>query len=68
MNVLKFVKITKNATTPVKGSPMAAKYDLCSAAEINILPHSQAVVPRDLKSYLPPGTYGRIAPPFGSGC
>jgi dUTP pyrophosphatase len=65
MTFLKFVKITENATTPTKGSPFAAGYDLYSAADVTVLSQDKASIPTDLRIRVPDGTYGRIAPRSG---
>lgn len=64
-NILKFVKISSKAYAPTKGSPLAAGYDLYSAADVTIEPRGKAIIPTDLKVGVPHGTYGRIAPRSG---
>ena len=63
--VLKFVKISDKAHAPTKGSPLAAGYDLYSAADLTVEPRGNALVPTDLKVAVPRGTYGRVAPRSG---
>lgn len=62
---LKFVKISDKAQTPSKGSPLAAGYDLYSAADVVIEARGKAIIPTDLKVAVPHGTYGRVAPRSG---
>jgi len=63
--VLKFVKLSENATTPSKGSQLSAGYDLYSAADCEVPAKGKFLVPTDIKIALPPGCYGRIAPRSG---
>ena len=63
--MLKFVKLTQNATTPTKGSPRSAGYDLYSAENKLIQPRGKATIATDLVISVPVGTYGRIAPRSG---
>ncbi|KAK8794313.1 deoxyuridine 5 -triphosphate nucleotidohydrolase [Blastocystis sp. subtype 4] len=58
-------KLSENATTPVRGSPYSAGYDLFSAADIVIPAHQKALVPTDLSVAIPHNCYGRIAPRSG---
>ena len=63
--MLQFVKLSANAVTPTKGSPMAAGYDLYSAETLTVNPRDKAVVKTDLQIRVPNGTYGRVAPRSG---
>jgi len=63
--VLKFKKLTPNATTPLRGSRNAAGFDLFSAETKEIDAQSHSVVKTDIAVMLPPGTYGRVAPRSG---
>ena len=63
--ILKFKKLSKNATTPVRGSPCSAGLDLFSAESKIIGPCDRARIRTDIAIKLPPGTYGRIAPRSG---
>lgn len=63
--VLRFRRLSLAAIPPVRASPGAAGYDLCSAISRSIPPHSQSVVPTDLSFEFPPGCYGRLAPRSG---
>ena len=63
--ILKFKKLSKNATTPVRSSPYSAGLDLFSAEYKIIEPRDRARIRTDIAIKLPPGTYGRIAPRSG---
>ena len=63
--ILKFKKLSKNATTPVRGSPCSAGLDLFSAESKIIGSCDRARIRTDIAVKLPPGTYGRIAPRSG---
>lgn len=63
--VLKFVKLTENAFSPVKKSSKAAGYDLRSAYDLKVAPHGKELVKIDIKVQVPEGCYGRIAPRSG---
>ena len=62
---LPFVKMSSNATAPVRSSPEAAGFDLFAAEEVSIAPGSRACVATDLQVAVPVGCYGRIAPRSG---
>jgi dUTP pyrophosphatase len=61
IELIKFVKISRNAATPTKGSPRSAGYDLYASRNTTIPAGGNAIVPTDLKISVPHGTYGRIA-------
>ena len=63
--LLKFAKLSKNATTPTKGSILSAGYDLYSAENIVIEPQNMGLVMTDIQIAVPYGCYGRIAPRSG---
>ena len=63
--VLKFKKLTQNASTPMRGSRNAAGFDLYSAQTMEIAPNYHGVVNTDISVMLPKGTYGRVAPKSG---
>ena len=63
--VLRFKKLSENATTPVRGSPCSAGLDLFSAEPKIIGSCDRARIRTDIAIKLPPGTYGRIAPRSG---
>ncbi|KAK8810898.1 hypothetical protein WA556_003981 [Blastocystis sp. ATCC 50177/Nand II] len=58
-------KLSENATTPVRGSPYSAGYDLFSAADMTIKAHGKGIVPTDLSVAIPKNCYGRVAPRSG---
>ena len=63
-------KLSENATTPVRGSPYSAGYDLfrcvssprltCSAVDMTIKAHGKGVVATDLSVAIPKNCYGRV--------
>ncbi|XP_062860504.1 deoxyuridine 5'-triphosphate nucleotidohydrolase, mitochondrial isoform X2 [Trichomycterus rosablanca] len=59
--MLKFAKLTENATAPTRGSVKAAGYDLYSAYDYSIPPMDKAVVKTDIQIAVPRGCYGRVA-------
>ncbi|XP_056098785.1 deoxyuridine 5'-triphosphate nucleotidohydrolase-like isoform X1 [Rhinichthys klamathensis goyatoka] len=63
--VLKFAKLTENATTPSRGSDRAAGFDLYSAYDYSIGPMDKALVKTDIQIAVPHGYYGRVAPRSG---
>ncbi|XP_059362993.1 deoxyuridine 5'-triphosphate nucleotidohydrolase, mitochondrial [Carassius carassius] len=65
LKVLKFAKLTENATTPSRGSSRAAGFDLYSAYDYTIGPMDKALVKTDIQIAVPHGYYGRVAPRSG---
>ncbi|KAM7405873.1 hypothetical protein PAMP_000291 [Pampus punctatissimus] len=63
--VLRFAKLSENATTPSRGSAKAAGYDLYSAYDYSIGPMDKAIVKTDIQIAVPHGCYGRVAPRSG---
>ena len=63
--ILRFKKLSNNATTPVRSSPYSAGLDLFSAESKIIGAHDRARIKTDIAVKLPHGTYGRIAPRSG---
>lgn len=63
--VLKFAKLSENATTPTRGSTKAAGYDLYSAYDYTIGPLDKMIVKTDIQIAVPTGHYGRVAPRSG---
>ncbi|KAJ8340418.1 hypothetical protein SKAU_G00350510 [Synaphobranchus kaupii] len=63
--VLKFAKLTENATVPTKGSAKSAGYDLYSAYDYNVAPMDKVLVKTDIQIAVPVGCYGRVAPRSG---
>lgn len=57
-----FVKrLSEFATIPVKGSALAAGYDLSAAYSVVIPARGKGLVKTDLAIHVPCGTYGRVA-------
>lgn len=65
--VLKFVKVSKNAKVSTKGSKLSAGYDLYSAYDYFIAPMNKIIAMTDLRLQIPHGHYGRIAARSGLG-
>ena len=63
--LLRFSKLSMNATTPKRGTDWSAGLDLYSAAGYCVRPGDSAMVTLDLQFQIPPGCYGRIAPRSG---
>ncbi|KAI1889676.1 hypothetical protein AGOR_G00165410 [Albula goreensis] len=63
--VLKFAKLSANATVPTKGSAKSAGYDLYSAYDYSLAPMDKVIVKTDIQIAVPPGCYGRVAPRSG---
>merc|ERR1712116_29762 len=63
--ILRFAKLSSNATAPTKGSKLAAGYDLYSAYDYTIPASGKMLVKTDIQVKVPHGTYGRVAPRSG---
>merc|ERR1712086_514545 len=63
--LLKVKKLSADAVLPVRGTPLAAGYDLSSAIDIVIPARGKGIVKTDLAIAVPEGTYGRVAPRSG---
>ncbi|KAJ8252436.1 hypothetical protein COCON_G00217480 [Conger conger] len=63
--ILKFAKLSENATAPTRGSSRAAGYDLYSAYDYSVAPLDKAIVKTDIQIAVPSGYYGRVAPRSG---
>ncbi|RUS84854.1 hypothetical protein EGW08_007395 [Elysia chlorotica] len=63
--VLRFAKLSKDATTPTRGSKFAAGYDLYSAQKIVVPAKGKELVNTDIQIAVPEGCYGRVAPRSG---
>ena len=50
---------------PIRGTEGAAGYDLAAAQAAVVLAHGKCLVKTSLAMSLPPGCYGRRAPPSG---
>lgn len=59
---LYFKKLSDQATTPSRGTDLAAGYDLYSAEEKTIPKEGKALIMTDIAIALPVGCYGRVAP------
>ena len=64
-NALRVKLLSSKATLPVKGTILAAGYDLSSAQDLIIPINGRALVQTDISLSVPKGTYGRIAPRSG---
>ena len=64
-NALRVKLLSPKATLPVKGTTLAAGYDLSSAQQLTIPVNGRALVQTDISLSVPKGTYGRIAPRSG---
>jgi len=64
-SVLKFKKLTANATLPTRGSSAAAGLDLYSIEAVSLLPQQRTLVRTGLAVAIPAGYYGRVAPRSG---
>uniref|UniRef100_A0AAY4CIQ4 Deoxyuridine 5'-triphosphate nucleotidohydrolase n=1 Tax=Denticeps clupeoides TaxID=299321 RepID=A0AAY4CIQ4_9TELE len=63
--VLKFAKLSENATVPTRGSAKAAGYDLYSAYDYSVASLDKVIVKTDIQIAIPAGCYGRVAPRSG---
>ena len=64
-NALKVKLLSPKGQLPVKGSSLAAGYDLSSAQQLIIPVNGRASVQTDISINIPKGTYRRIAPRSG---
>ena len=62
---LPFVKISADAVTPTRATGGSAGLDFYSPADYIIPPHSQLLVPTQIKLQIPLGYYGRLASKSG---
>ena len=58
-------RISETAKLPVRGSRLAAGYDLSSAYDLVVPARGKALVKTDLEMAIPEGCYGRVAPRSG---
>ena len=63
--VLLIKKLTEFATMPVRGSPLAAGFDLAAAYDLVVPAGGKAIAKTDLAMKIPTTCYGRIAPRSG---
>ena len=61
MDVVKFVKLSDKACTPVRATCLAAGYDLASTSTEVIAPGGRLLISTGIALSLPPDTYARIA-------
>ena len=64
-NALRVKLLSPKAMLPVKGTSLAARYDLSSAQQLTIPVNGRALVQTDISLSVPKDTYGRIAPRSG---
>ncbi|RKP35209.1 chlorella Dutpase [Dimargaris cristalligena] len=64
-SLLRIVRVHAKARVPIRSTPGAAGYDLCSAVDTTIAPNSRGLVNTGLIIQVPQGTYGRVAPRSG---
>jgi dUTP pyrophosphatase len=62
---LRVRRLTEAATLPVRGSALAAGYDVASAEDTEVPARGKALVSTGLVVAVPEGTYGRVAPRSG---
>ena len=62
---LPFVKMSTNAVTPTRATEGLIGLDFYSPADYIILPHSQLLIPTQIKLQIPLGHYGRLASKSG---
>ena len=62
---LPFVKMSINAVTPTRATEGSIGLDFYSAADYIIPPHSQLLIPTQIKLQIPLGHYGRLASKSG---
>ena len=58
---LPFVKMSANVVTPTRATEGSVGLDFYSPAEYIIPPHSQFLIPTQIKLQIPLGYYGRLA-------
>lgn len=54
--------LSENAVAPVRGSDLAAGYDLTAAEDKIVAPHGKALVKTNVAVAIASGYYGRVAP------
>ena len=62
---LPFVKMSTNAVTPTRATEGLVGLDFYSPADYIIPPHSQLLIPTQIKLQIPLGLYGRLASKSG---
>jgi dUTP pyrophosphatase len=56
-------RLSERAVLPVRGSPLAAGYDIASAEDTVVPARGKALVKTDLSIAVPEGCYGRVGSP-----
>ena len=62
---LPFVKMSANVVTPIRATGGSVGLDFYSPADYMIPPHSQLLIPTQIKLQIPLGYYGRLASKSG---
>ena len=62
---LPFVKVSSEAVTPTRATENSVGLDFYSPADYIIPPHSQLLIPTQIKLRIPLGHYGRLASKSG---
>ena len=62
---LLFVKMSSEAVTPTRATEKSIGLDFYSPADYKIPPHSQLLIPTQIKLKIPLGHYGRLASKSG---
>ena len=62
---LPFVKMSTNAITPTRATEDSVGLDFYSPGTYIIPPHSQLLIPTQIKLRIPMGHYGRLASKYG---
>ena len=62
---LPFVKMSSNVVTPTRATEGSVGLDFYSPADYIIPPHSQLLIPTQIKLQIPLGYYGRLASKSG---
>ena len=65
MSTLEIKHLSKDATTPTRGSSDAVGYDLYAAESCTIDTQDNGLVKTHIAICMPPGVYGRVAPRSG---
>ena len=62
---LPFVKMSTNVVAPTRATEGSVGLDFYSPVDYIITPHSQLLIPTQIKLQIPLGYYGRLASKFG---
>ena len=63
--MIKYIKLSSNASKPTLSTPLAAGYDLYSAYEYIVPSRGKELIKTDICIQLPKDCYGRVAPRSG---